>query len=213
MRIAERNPIFRCPPLRCLPLGPPDNFNFCSAGILEPLFGRHGLQTLDEDETHALPWSSFFLGFFVARNFLAFLSVFPFFCRDIRGSAERMKTRTAIYRSLSPGPKSPKKSPKSLPGEKSQKSVKKASKSHFFLTLFGAFWLLSRLFMDTSAREAQETFWGFRARRAMAVRFLKREKKTLPSWMVFRVVFLAFSPKKVRKRRSGDVINAVRSQR
>ena len=28
-----------------------------------------------------------FLAFFVARNFLAFLSVFPFFPRDFRGSA------------------------------------------------------------------------------------------------------------------------------
>ena len=38
-----------------------------------------------------LPFLAFldFLAFFVARNFLAFLSVFPFFPRDFRGSAQR----------------------------------------------------------------------------------------------------------------------------
>ena len=38
-----------------------------------------------------LPFPAFldFLAFFVARNFLAFLSVFPFFPRDFRGSEER----------------------------------------------------------------------------------------------------------------------------
>ena len=38
-----------------------------------------------------LPFLAFldFLAFFVARNFLAFLSVFPFFPRDCRGSAQR----------------------------------------------------------------------------------------------------------------------------
>ena len=38
-----------------------------------------------------LPFLAFldFLAFFVARNFLAFLSVFPFFPRDFRGSEER----------------------------------------------------------------------------------------------------------------------------
>ena len=38
-----------------------------------------------------LPFLAFldFLAFFVARNFLAFLSVFPFFPRDFRGSAWR----------------------------------------------------------------------------------------------------------------------------
>ena len=38
-----------------------------------------------------LPFLAFldFLAVFVARNFLAFLSVFPFFPRDFRGSEER----------------------------------------------------------------------------------------------------------------------------
>ena len=38
-----------------------------------------------------LPFLAFFdfLAFFVAKNFLAFLSVFPFFPRDFKGSEER----------------------------------------------------------------------------------------------------------------------------
>ena len=48
-------------------------------------FPPDGLSTSCPD----LPFLAFldFLAFFVARNFLVFLSVFPFFPRDFRGSA------------------------------------------------------------------------------------------------------------------------------
>ena len=60
-------------------------------GCMAPLQNEIGLKLFKSNFKNGpdLPFLAFldFLAFFVARNFLAFLSVFPFFPKDFRGSA------------------------------------------------------------------------------------------------------------------------------